>query len=536
MFSNNAIMHEKTSGIKNKYLLIIILLYLVANFFLFLNNGLYWDDWCLSSDQGIRDICNGAGIPFMIPIHIWMINLTSHPAILYHILIGLIGLLIIFLFYKCLCLLNIKQTHAFLISLFFALIPYNQAKITLACFMYIAGLFFFLSAIYLFIYFRINKIIVVRIFSLIFFLISFTFLPSTLVLSLAVLLFLAIYDLNINVKFNKNYFSVLLKKVFTWFDFFILPFVFWVFRAFFLKPTGVYESEGYREFSISSVLLTPVNIFLTFIQNFLGLGTVTNSLKISNIFIFVFVAIFILLLIILKNFRLEPVINRKRSLIIGLYLFVAGAFAYVMVGLQPTFDGFSSRHQILLGFGSSLLLFYLATFIISEKAQNIFIAIIISLFIVSTITCQLQHQKSWFKQLALEKLFAKEKVLDEGINFKIIDNTLEYNEYNEGYRFYCYTGILKKTFGTQTRFAINSNDITEEFSDKNSASIVKSAYHNMKDCRDISTFKYIVLINKGSLLLSNKQNLVMLYQYYFSKNDFDTSVGKILELKVILNN
>lgn len=299
-------------------------------------------------------------------------------------------------------------------------------------------------------------------------------------------------------------------------------------------PTGIYATLGYREFTLSSVSLAPVNIIITFIQNFIGLGTLVNSFSISNFYALLFVIVFCTITIILRNSKIEQFSNNKWMLYVGLYLFIAGAFAYIVVGLPPLFDGYHSRHQILLRFGSAFLLTYLVGLIISARQQKFIVTFILTLFLVSTISSQLQFQKSWFKQMALEEEFSNEILLGEGVNFVVLDNTQEYNEfkYNEGYRFYCYTGILMKTFGTQTRFAIDLRDL-DSFTKKYKLQDFIGATYLTKDCNNITSFSYIVIVNKGDLYLSDTKNLRLLFQYYFNKEEFNYSLKKILSLNII---
>lgn len=525
-------LQKRMKNITAHPLSVVIILYTVANLFMLLNNGWYWDDWCLSSPEGIKDICAGVGIPFMAPIHSWLINLTAYPALLYHIMTGVIEILGIVLFYKCLLMLNVNKSHTFLMALFFSILPYNQAKMTMACFMYTIGFVFFLLAVYLFISFIRNNNFILRIISLVFFFGSFMFLPSTLVLALAFLLFIAIICQKQEVEFKLSYFKLIIQRLINWADFILLPFIFWIFRAFFLKPTGIYLTDGYREFSLISILLTPINLIVTFIQNFIGLGAMNNPSNISVIYALLFLIVFIAIFVVLTKHKIERQFTNNQFQFIGLYFFFAGAFAYAMLGLSPLFDGFNSRHQILLKFGSTFIIFYLVCLIRSERAQRLTIATIISLFIVSNISYQLQFQKSWFKQMALEKAFPLEKSLSEGVNIIIIDNTKEYNEFNGEYAFYCYTGILMNAFGTQTRFALDSKELNAIAQIK-PQDLVENSFYNMKDCKNIKSFNYWMIIDKGSIELSNKQNLIMLYQYYFEKLKFANTLNNIISLNIL---
>lgn len=524
----------KTVRIKDCYpLLILFFLYIISNFFLFFNNGWFWDDWCLSTSEGMKEILVGVGAPYMIPIHSFLMNLTSQPALLYHILTGIFEIFGIWIFYKSLLLFGVSRSNSFLLSLIFALLPYNQAKIALSCFMYSIGFLFFLLAIFFFIKFSRKNNIFFRLLSLLFFFCSYLFLPSTLVLAYAFLLLVAIFYIDQEIQFKQSFINKVLKKLLNWADFILLPIFFWVFRSFFLTPTGIYAAEGYRGFTVSSILLAPINIIIAFIQNFIGIGTIANSISRSSIFSVLFVVLFVVVFIVLRKHYTVYSSKDKKYLYMGLFLFIAGVFAYVTVGLHPLFESYSSRHQILLKFGSAFLLFYLVSLSTSKKLKKILVTTILSLFIVYNISTQLQFQKSWFKQMTLEKAFSKEVLLSEGTNFIIQDNTQIYNEFNgnEPYRFYNYTGIFMKIFGTQKRFVIDSKEL-DLFLKKDYKNYIRALYLT-KDCTNLSSFKYLVMINKGKEAFSNTVNIKMLYQYYFNKIAFDKSLDDILSIQVL---
>lgn len=507
----------------------IILLSIVANLFLLFNNGWYWDDWCLSSYEGIVSINKGVGQTYMIPITSWLMNLTSYPALFFHVFSVILEILCICLFYISLKSLKFDPSSLFVLTLFFALLPYNQARITIACFLYSVGLFFFLSALFLFIKISQKNNLILRILSLICFFLSYLTLPSTLVMALAVILLLTILYIGERIQLTISYAKKIFRHLSRYTDFILLPFSFWFFRSIFLKPTGVYAADNYREFSFNTVLLTPVNLVITFIQNFVGLGTSSTTLLNSSLYAIFFLILILLLIFLFRKISLPYRTENQSVLFAGLYLFFAGSFAYVMVGLLPLFDGYESRHQILLRFGSSFVLLYIINLIESQIARKYILIIIVSSFMLGTLARQLQFQKSWFKQEALELEFKNEILLTEGTNFVIVDNTKSYNEYNLNYAFYCYTGILRKSFKTQTRFAIDSKALID-MKNVNPDDLVKNAFYHIKESRDIFNFRYTAFINPGETLLSNAFSIKLLYLYYFDNKAFDERIGGILSI------
>jgi hypothetical protein len=202
-----------------------------------------------------------------------------------------------------------------------------------------------------------------------------------------------------------------------------------------------------------------------------------------------------------------------------------------MVGLLPQFDGYDSRHQVLLRFGTSFILLYLVGQIKHGFTQKVIFCTLLSLFIIATISRQLQFQKSWFKQLALEKAFPRESLLKEGTDFVIVDNIREYNEFNTNYSFYCFTGILNKSFGTQTRFAVDSEAIIDS-THVDPQTLLNNAFYNIKGGSDIFNFKYALYVNPGETLLTNVQSMKMLYLYYFNRTAFEENLDGVLKLSL----
>lgn len=517
------------------YLPIILLIYGVTNIFMFLNNGLYWDDWCLSTEAGIIDLYIGVGYSFLTPIMNYLITLTQSPALFFHILTGITEIITIFLFYKILLLFKLNKSNIFLLTLFYAILPYNQTKITIICFGYSLGFLFFTVAVYLYFHCIDKKSMILRLFSLIFFFLSYIMLPSTLILGLAVFLLNAIL-IEKNIILNINYIKIIFKKLLTWFDFVILPFIFLIFKFIVLKPQGIYVSEGYRSVTLKSFLLAPLNILLSFIQNITGLIfgiDSSNPINNSKIFALLFLVMFIVVFIILKSYKTENKSNNKYYLFIGIYLFLAGVFAYNIIGLPPLFNAFEARHQILLKIGTPFVLLYLINLIVSEKAKIFILAGIISLFITSTISTQLQFQKSWFKQTAIEHNIANNNLLKNEMNLLVIDNTQEYNEFKTGYAFYVYNGLFAKTFKTQNKFIIDSKQIKRITSKYTLNEFIKYASYNMKECKNPEIFNYYLVIDSTSEILTDVLNLKLLYLYYFNKKMFDELVEKIISVKLL---
>ena len=444
---------------------VLVLFYLVSNFFMLVNNARYWDDWCFYSLEGMRAISIGVGSPFMVPIHATLMKAGLMTPLLYHLFVGMIEVTGIVLFYKILSLLRVKQTHVFVLTAFFSLVPYNQAKMNICCFVYSLGLMFFLLAVLFFLSAIFWQKLLQRVISLVFFFLGYILLPSTMLLALAFFLFLAVLQEQHDASSLSDFAPKVVRKLLSWLDFLLIPFIYWGFRLAFWQPTGSYSGIGYREVVPNHILLAPVNLFKVFFYNIVGLlGEINKSLSSqTGIFAVLFVVVLVLLFIFLRKFELEELKSPGKMFITGLYFFFAGALAYVLVGQLPQFGSVLCRHQILLKVGTPFMILAFVSLFRSESIQRGAIAVIIALFIIANISWQLQFQKSWIKQMALESVFAKEKLLAENVNFSVVDNTREYNEYGGNLAVYCYAGIFRKIYVTQSRYVVNYKYHPENF-------------------------------------------------------------------------
>jgi hypothetical protein len=509
-----------------KHLGIITMIYLFTNAFLISNYGLFWDDWCLTTPSSREAIMTGVGNSLLIPIYNQIFNFTSEPAHFFHLFTVLFEIITYIFFYKILSYFKFSKNTLFIATLFFAILPFNQSKISVACFSYTAGLFFFTLAVYFFILFYNKNNIFYRLLSLLLFFCSFFMLPSTLLLMLVTVFIILIFSTENDFIINTKTFIQVYAKSLKLIDFIILPFCFWIFRSIYLMPQGVYAKSGYREFKIISIITSPVNVISSFSKNILTLPFIVIIEFAPLITIF---AIFIFQLFKKCNFNFENNDNNKKKyLYLGLVLFIVSILPYVLLGLEPSFDGFNSRHQILFRISAVFLLLYILNFINSNNKKIFFISLLISSFVFYTVNIQLQFQKSWFKQIAIEKYFSKLNL--NGISKKlcIIDNTKQYNEFKQYYEPYVYSGILNKIYKSDNLIAVDIENRPFKF-DENDL-ITKKSYH-IESLKNFENYDSVILIKTGKTLLSKAQLFKGTIYYYFNKNKFNNFVEQIIEFE-----
>jgi hypothetical protein len=525
--------------ISNRYPLgMLIVLYALSNFLMLFNDGVFWDDWTLynMSYSGIMEHFNGNGGTFMGIIHYYLQNLTSHPSILYHFLTFTLELLGIILFYKIANHFLKENVKVFWLTALFALIPYNEAKITMICLPYTIGFFLFLLATHFFILFLKNSNFIYRVLSIVAFFFSFMFLNSVLVLMLGFILFMAMYPNKLNCTNYRIVIYDAYRRMLSWLDFIILPFVFWIFRHFYFTPSGVYKDMGYNQVSLSNIFYFPINALNAINNNIIGLGFETLGSVYFSVYLFLFFLIVLTFLFIFygnksNNFTKHLNFNSTKDwFFVGIYFSVICSFAYLIVGKTPSFFGFDSRHQILLKISTPILIIW-AVGLIKSNFQKYTLLILISLFIVTSIKQNIQYIGSWFKQEALANEFVNNKNIKNGDYILVVDSTNDLNETETGYSFYSFAGMSKKVFKNQSRFIILAQDLIYLKKVYNLELFIKGEGNNMSECKAPINFgSNYVLIQYKEKKPSIKDILLLLFNRYFSMEKFNKDVNEILNV------
>ena len=221
-------------------------------------------------------------------------------------------------------------------------------------------------------------------------------------------------------------------------------------------------------------------------------------------------------------------------LYLGLYLFLGGTLAYSLVGLTPSFNGFESRHQVLLKFGAVLLVIHLISLIRSLNLQVLCLSWLICSFGFTTFYNQLQFQKSWIKQLAIEKFILKSKQELFGTNFLVIDQTKNYNEFNSGFALYNYTGIISKVYHKENSLAMNY-EFFNQFGSSPIVDIITLNTYHLRDVNNFVSFQKLLIINSGKRDLDFLEVINMTYLYFIDNDKFKFYLSDFVTFKIVLN-
>jgi len=449
---------------KNSYIL-----FFLANSLILLNPGAFWDDWTLYNmdDKGILNQFIGNGSLVFGYLHIFLKNLWISP-ILYRILTLLLQATSIFILFRILAYFQLsnraKKMLAFSI-LIYATFPVYDSKVTMIVLPYtICVTLFLIASFFLLKYTRKERKIGFRVLSLILFFISF-FTNSLLFFYLLPIFFILFYSYWIKLferkeKLNYRIFiKSIFHKVLIYIDFFALPFIFWIIRSQFFLPSQQYESIGYNIVNLESLLEIPYRIVIFLYVSVVDIvPIILEAIKHFEIWIFLIFAGLIIYRQLLKlrlDFRVSC-----RFIIWGFIILILGAFPYLMVNKYPSYLDYLSRHQLLIGFGASLV-FSGAIFLLkSEFLKRIILSICLSGFMAITIFLHFSYFKGYVKQQVFTSYFFSEPHFPSETPETIIlhDHTENFTQKGNPTKFYAFAGMMKLHYPNQNSLLARPED------------------------------------------------------------------------------
>ena len=432
---------------------LLSMFYLVAHGgILLIPNAIYWDDWILYrvDPEIILNTFKQAGSMFNVGGFLHKAMLDVGPWIYKVLTFWLMfasGILLnsILKRYE-----NIATETRFFIVLLFLLLPFNLARVALIDFPYTLCYFLFFLAWQLMDRFRIAALAL--------FFLSFN------TNSLLVIYALPVLDMLYRSGHLASLKSALgfgIRRI----DYLLLPFVYFFVKFYFFAPSGLYE--GYNQsYSTQNLMESAILQRDDFFHLFKLLREVVG------VELWLFLSLFVFLFV--KN---KPLIATPQKwiswglLAIGLLAFFLGAFPYWILGYVPTFNDWSSRHQLLLPLGSALIIVGILSFnnlngktkahsIIIRGSQTInasVISIIVGASLAFNVSSYATLFIDWQKQKQLIHLFSKNADLERAGLVVFVDATEQLNGLGRKQRSYEWNGMLEAAFGNQKRFAIQQS-------------------------------------------------------------------------------
>jgi hypothetical protein len=415
-------------------LLCLALFYLAAHLpLLLLSNAIYWDDWFLHAgnpDFIIRLFREQAATLFYLegPLHLFLLH-NFGPWIYKWLTLILMGASGFFLYLVLRRWPEVNREIRFFIVLFFLIAPFNIARVAIIDFRYTVCYFLFFFAWYLY---SKNKV-----FSLICFFICFN------TQSLLVFFAIPVIEIYLLKYKNLNWRNILNFSVQN-ISLILLAPAYFLIKIYFFQPTGEYS--GYNlSYSFSNIFITPALQF----ANFLSLSI---SMPVILLVIICSVLSHKSVKYSIADFSIRMnLVDAKVTIFFGLIACILACFPYWVLGLTPTFNEWSSRHQLLLPFGFSLLAIGCLAIVRKFFIRRQLLIFMLGSCIAFNISNYTDLFIDWKKQQAIISLLSKDRLmLDKSLIF-FEDKTLDLNALNRSYRPYEWSGLMAVAFGNNCR-------------------------------------------------------------------------------------
>ena len=439
----------------NKYTLLLCFIYLLAHGgILFIPNAIYWDDWVLYRNETrvILDTFRQAGSMFNFAGYLHVGLLEIGPWIykwLTFILMFSSGLLLNTVIKRH---GTINESIRFFIVLLFLILPFNMARVTLIDFPYTLCYFLFFLAWALMDRFRLLALTL--------FFISFN--TNSLLVFYAV----PFFDMLNRSGYLKGWRSVIkfgLLNV----DYLLLPFIYFFIKIYYFPPSGEYENynEGYSIKNLIPALESQFNFSKYYLIYFYK----------KNFFLalaFSFFAFFLL-----RNYSISRSNHFSKVTVygvgLGLIILLLGLFPYWILGYIPSFNEWTSRHQLLMPLGCSLIIVAVWSYLNRSIG---FISVIVGFSLAFNIATYKDFFFDWQKQQQLISIFAKTPQIKNGSLIIIDDKTKAMNAIDRSYRFYEWNGIFEAAFGDQKHFGIQKEELSRYLSGEYKANVFTNSY------------------------------------------------------------
>ncbi len=220
-------------------------------------------------------------------------------------------------------------------------------------------------------------------------------------------------------------------------------------------------------------------------------------------------------------------------LFLGLFLFIAGVFPYLVSGHIPTLYEWTSRHQILVPIGASIIIYYLLSFLFSlvhlERWCGPLLLVLCCCFVRLNVSTYFDFQKDWLKQQSIISHFKSSDVIRNSSTLLFTDTTVSWNAIQRFYRFYEYTGLMKYAYHDDTRFGENLNTFQSSGIDYY-LEARRSDRYNMRAYQPHKP-QYLVTIVPGDLPLSTADTLRLLWQSAFDPQQFRVRILRVINFE-----
>jgi len=436
---------------------VVAVVYLCAQGLMFLNKGIFWDDWVWYRQPWavLTDMSRQLGslwpgwtlaAPYQSELSIWVARIIAAACYL----------LASLWFLGILRRLGVDRRTRLVMALFFAVFPVNGARIPIATAAYGVSLALFVGG---------TRLVVA----------SMERSSPWLRAAAAIALLLSLRTSSFGVLFPVVWgyviwFEGLLRSPRKWpalalrhAELLLVPLAYVVLRAFVLIPSGVYDEYNTINFAkvIVGIEKVPQALQLSLgAPSMLGIGRMAGAGALAA-------ALVVFALVFFSRGHDDAGMSRREAAwatAAGLAAVVVALLPYLFVGKLPALDDFSSRHQLLVPFGAALTLggglrFFFGQTRNATIAMLAVASLLIGGFVVADITNNVSYLRERYKDIAMMEEMRIQPEFRSATTFTFVDRASDLNANRRTLvRAYEYAGMMAETFGDQTRFGAGESE------------------------------------------------------------------------------
>lgn len=524
---------------------LILALYFIGHGLMLLNKGYYWDDWTfynIAPADALGEFVENGNLWFG---HYLRFLFVMEPIVSPKVFTFAAYLLAVVLLDRVLrTVVEMTSEARFFVVLFFALFPVNFARVQVVpCAAYAACYMLFFLGFFLTARFEddAKPKLASRLLAHVCFLTSF-FTNSLLVFYALVLLYLAYRSLRGCSR--PAVWRTLLRLPLARADFFVTPIAFWGLKRMFFMSKGPFYEGNYNVVAMSEVRNAPLRIIEALRTSFLE--PIAASAHIGSVAGLVALPVLAWMLYLASRpagdaqATASPGARSHDVAFLGLgaLAFSLGVFPYIAVGKMPISTDWDSRHQMLVPFGASLLVYYSVRLVLSLVKRSAAwaryaLCVLAVAFIARNIAVDIAYQQDWFKQMAIVENVRKNPAFRAQRTFLVDDQLRTWNTLERNYRFYEYTGLLKYALGDETHCALGADEI----------GLVKRNYRTLKRHGMLARYNlrdYVyerprarIILSQGPLAPDRMALVRLMLQEHFQPPEFRRSVAGLISLEVV---
>ena len=437
---------------------IVAAVYLCAQGLMFLDKGVFWDDWVWYRQPWsmLMDVSRQLGslwpgwtlaAPYQSDAAMWVTRMVAAGAYL----------LAALWFLGILRELGVDRPTRLVMALCFAVFPVNGARIPIATAPYAVSLALFVGGCRLVVASTRRPSLWIRVGAALALLLSLR--TASFGVLIPVVLGYVIWQEGV-ARAPRLWFAAAVRHA----ELLVVPLVYVVLRAFVLIPSGAYGDYNAitATTAFHGIAGVPAAMWHSLVAPLLWgaseLVTVVGVVSAAIVFG-----------LLLAGRDSEPQDSRswRRALawiVAGVALVAVALLPYLLVGKMPALSDFESRHQLLVPFGAALgfggayrlLRVWLRR---SEVAALALAALLLGGFVAADISNNISYLRERYKHISMMEQMAASPEFRSATTFLFLDRTRELNANRRvSVRDYEYAGMMTETFGDQTRFGVDAGE------------------------------------------------------------------------------